>query len=281
MKILIVGSGGREHALAWKAAQSPLATEVLVAPGNAGTLHEPRVRNVAVAASDINGLVSVARNEEVGLTIVGPEQPLVAGIVDRFRAQGLRVFGPDAACARLEGSKDFTKAFLARHGIPSAAYRSFTDAAQAEAYLRAHGAPVVAVASGSVVSVTTDRTNGRMVRLRHASGYESYYLHLSAFAPGLRRGTRVSQGAVIGRVGATGLATGPHLHYGLRKNGVYVNPLREHRNMPPGEPVPAEAMEAFIAVRDRSLEELNSALRAMQNRPLELARHDRASLPLQ
>jgi murein DD-endopeptidase MepM/ murein hydrolase activator NlpD len=104
-----------------------------------------------------------------------------------------------------------------------------------------------------------------MVRLRHASGYETYYLHLSSFASGLRRGARVLQGDLIGRVGSTGLATGPHLHYGLKKNGVYVNPLREHRNMPAGEPVPADAMEAFIAVRDPSLERLDLAMRAMQN----------------
>jgi murein DD-endopeptidase MepM/ murein hydrolase activator NlpD len=112
------------------------------------------------------------------------------------------------------------------------------------------GAPVVAVAGGSVVSATYDNANGRMVRLRHASGYDSYYLHLSAFAPRIRRGARVSQGQTIGLVGSTGLATGPHLHYGLQKNGTWVDPLREHRNMPPGEPVPAAAMEAFLAARD-------------------------------
>jgi murein DD-endopeptidase MepM/ murein hydrolase activator NlpD len=115
------------------------------------------------------------------------------------------------------------------------------------------GAPVVAVASGTVVSATYDEANGRMVRLRHPSGYESYYLHLSAFAPGVRRGARIDQGEMIGRVGATGLATGPHLHYGLQKDGRWVDPLREHRNMPPGEPVPAPALEAFRAVRDAAL----------------------------
>jgi murein DD-endopeptidase MepM/ murein hydrolase activator NlpD len=112
------------------------------------------------------------------------------------------------------------------------------------------GAPVVAVAGGSVVSATYDNANGRMVRLRHASGYDSYYLHLSAFGPGIRRGVRVAQGQTIGLVGSTGLATGPHLHYGLQKNGAWVDPLREHRNRPPGEPVPAAAMEAFLAARD-------------------------------
>jgi murein DD-endopeptidase MepM/ murein hydrolase activator NlpD len=115
------------------------------------------------------------------------------------------------------------------------------------------GAPVVAVASGRVVSATFDNANGRMVRLRHASGYESFYLHLSAFAPGIKAGASITQGETLGRVGATGLATGPHLHYGLQKNGVFVNPLREHRNLPPGEPVPASSMASFQNARDRAL----------------------------
>jgi murein DD-endopeptidase MepM/ murein hydrolase activator NlpD len=120
-------------------------------------------------------------------------------------------------------------------------------------YAAPPGAPVVAVASGRVVTATFDNANGRMVRVRHASGYESYYLHLSAFAPGVRAGASVSQGQTVGRVGSTGLATGPHLHYGLKKNGVFVNPLREHRNLPPGDPVPASVMAAFTAERDRAL----------------------------
>jgi murein DD-endopeptidase MepM/ murein hydrolase activator NlpD len=127
------------------------------------------------------------------------------------------------------------------------------------------GAPVVAVASGTVAGVTSDSTNGRMVRLRHASGYESYYLHLSAFAPGLRQGARVSQGETVGRVGSSGLATGPHLHYGLKKNGVFVNPLLEHRNMPPGDPIPDAALAAFHAERDRALARLELA---RENRPV-------------
>ena len=122
------------------------------------------------------------------------------------------------------------------------------------------GAPVVAIGSGTVVSVTSDTVNGRMVRLRHASGYDSYYLHLSAFAPGVRRGVRVDQGQTIGLVGSTGLATGPHLHYGLQKNGTWVDPLREHRNMPPGDPVPAAAMEAFRVARDEALRQLGAAI---------------------
>src|ERR1700733_3254848 len=126
MKLLIVGGGGREHALAWKCAQSPRVSEVLVAPGNAGTNAEPRVRNVDIAATDIPRLVALARREAVGLTIIGPEAPLVAGIVDAFQGAGLRCFGPGRLAARLEGSKAFTKDFLARHGIPTAAYRTFT-----------------------------------------------------------------------------------------------------------------------------------------------------------
>ena len=122
------------------------------------------------------------------------------------------------------------------------------------------GAPVVAIGNGTVVSATRDSVNGRMVRLRHASGYDSYYLHLSAFAPGIRRGVRVDQGETIGAVGSTGLATGSHLHYGLRKNGTWVDPLREHRNMPPGDPVPAAAMETFRAARDEALGQLEAAI---------------------
>lgn len=122
-----------------------------------------------------------------------------------------------------------------------------------------HGAPVVAVAAGTVVSVTSDSTNGRMVRLRHASAYQTYYLHLSRFASGLRAGQHVAQGDVIGYVGSSGLATGPHLHYGLTRNGVFVDPLAEHRKMPPGDPIPEGAMTAFRSVRDQ---EMNSLLAA-------------------
>jgi murein DD-endopeptidase MepM/ murein hydrolase activator NlpD len=120
-------------------------------------------------------------------------------------------------------------------------------------YAAPPGAPVVAVAAGRVVSASYDNTNGRMVRLRHASGYDSFYLHLSAFATGIKAGVSVDQGDTVGRVGSSGLATGPHLHYGLQKNGVFVNPLREHRNLPPGDPIPASAMTAFAAERDRAL----------------------------
>jgi phosphoribosylamine--glycine ligase len=148
MKVLIVGSGGREHALAWKCAQSDDVSEVLVAPGNAGTALEPGVRNVDVGAEDIDALLDLARTERAGLTIVGPEVPLVDGIVDRFRDAGLACFGPDAAGARLEGSKAYTKEFLARHGIPTAAYRNFDELEPALAYVREQGAPIVVKADG-------------------------------------------------------------------------------------------------------------------------------------
>ena len=127
MKVLIVGSGGREHALAWKCAQADAVDEVLVAPGNAGTAREYKVRNRDVASDDIAGLIELARREAADLTIIGPEVPLVAGIVDAFNEAGLPCFGPTAAAAQLEGSKTFTKDFLARHGIPTAEYRNFSE----------------------------------------------------------------------------------------------------------------------------------------------------------
>jgi phosphoribosylamine--glycine ligase len=148
MKVLIVGSGGREHALAWCCAAAAEVSEVLVAPGNAGTAGEPRVRNVAVGATDIPALLTLAQRERVDLTIVGPETPLVMGIVDAFQAAGLRCFGPRRAAAQLEGSKAFTKEFLARHGIPTAAYRSFTRADFDAGWLRAQRMPIVVKASG-------------------------------------------------------------------------------------------------------------------------------------
>ena len=148
MKILVIGSGGREHALAWKLAQSSRVTEVVVAPGNAGTAREPRMRNVDVAANDLEGLLKLAQDQRVDFTVVGPEAPLVAGVVDRFRAAGLRIFGPTAAAAQLEGSKSFTKDFLARHHIPTAHYAVFTALQPALEYVHAQGAPIVIKADG-------------------------------------------------------------------------------------------------------------------------------------
>jgi phosphoribosylamine--glycine ligase len=148
MKILVIGSGGREHALAWKLAQSSRVSEVLVAPGNAGTATEPKCRNVPIAAGDIDALLALVQREGVALTVVGPEGPLVAGVVDRFRAAGHRIFGPTAAAAQLEGSKAFAKDFLARHGIPTAHYAVHADVDAALAYVRDKGAPIVIKADG-------------------------------------------------------------------------------------------------------------------------------------
>ena len=148
MNVLIVGGGGREHAIAWKAAQSPTVKSVFVAPGNAGTALEAGIENVPIAAEDVVALRYFAQEHGVGLTIVGPEAPLVAGIVDEFRAAGLNCFGPTRAAAQLEGSKAFCKDFLARHRIPTAAYRSFTRIPEAVAYIRQQGAPIVVKADG-------------------------------------------------------------------------------------------------------------------------------------
>jgi len=148
MKILIVGNGGREHALAWKVAKSARITRVFVAPGNAGTAREPKVQNVAIDVLDFPALADLVRKEGIGLTIVGPEVPLVAGIRDYFDARGLACFGPSQAAAQLEGSKAFSKSFLERHHIPTAAYRTFTELAEAEAYIRQRGAPIVVKADG-------------------------------------------------------------------------------------------------------------------------------------
>jgi len=148
MEVLVVGGGGREHALAWKAAQSPLVSQVYVAPGNAGTAQETRVTNVEIGAEDIDSLLEFAQQKNIELTIVGPEAPLVAGIVDRFRQSGLTIFGPSAAAAQLEGSKTFTKDFLARHQIPTASYQSFTEIEPAIDYVRSQGAPIVVKADG-------------------------------------------------------------------------------------------------------------------------------------
>ena len=146
MKILVVGSGGREHALAWKLAQSERIQTVYVAPGNGGTASDNRLKNIAI--SDPHALAEFARNEHVGITLVGPEVPLAAGIVNIFREQGLKIFGPTKEAAQLESSKDFAKAFMQRHDIPTARYQTFSDIASAHAYIDAHGAPIVIKADG-------------------------------------------------------------------------------------------------------------------------------------
>ena len=169
MKVLVIGSGGREHALAWKLAQSPNVNEVVVAPGNPGTAREPNCRNVAVAVEDIAGLVALARSEQVGFTVVGPEVPLSLGVVDAFEAAGLRIFGPSRDAAQLEASKAFSKDFLARHKIPTAQYQVFTDVEAALAYIAERGAPIVVKADGlaagkGVVVATTVEEASSAVR---------------------------------------------------------------------------------------------------------------------
>ncbi|NLS13973.1 phosphoribosylamine--glycine ligase [Vibrio sp. SM6] len=148
MKVLIIGAGGREHALGWKAAQNPNVEKIFIAPGNAGTALEPKLENVNIAVEDIAGLVAFAQENAIELTIVGPEAPLVLGVVDAFREAGLAIFGPTAAAAQLEGSKAFTKDFLARHQIPTGAYANFTEIEPALAYVRQQGAPIVVKADG-------------------------------------------------------------------------------------------------------------------------------------
>ncbi len=165
MNILIIGSGGREHALAWKAAQSDNVSKVYVAPGNAGTAQENRIENVAIGSEDIPALISFAKENQIALTIVGPEAPLVIGIVDEFTANGLACFGPSKGAAQLEGSKAFTKDFLARHKIPTGAYQNFTEVDAALAYIKEQGAPIVikadglAAGKGVIVAMNEDEAN--------------------------------------------------------------------------------------------------------------------------
>ena len=163
MKVLVIGGGGREHALAWKLAQSPKVRSVFVAPGNGGTQNADGIRNLAI--TDLYELRAWAQQEKIGLTVVGPEGPLAQGIVDEFRAHGLRIFGPTRAAAQLESSKVFSKAFMQRHGIPTAAHATFSDPAQAHAYVRSQGAPIVvkadglAAGKGVVVAMTLDQAH--------------------------------------------------------------------------------------------------------------------------
>jgi phosphoribosylamine--glycine ligase len=163
MKVLVIGNGGREHAIAWKLAQSERVQQVFVAPGNGGTAADPALHNLPV--TDIAALADFAQAEKVTLTVVGPEAPLAAGVVDLFRARGLRIFGPTQSAAQLESSKAFAKAFMQRHGIPTALYASFTSAADAHAHVDKHGAPIVikadglAAGKGVVVAMTADEAH--------------------------------------------------------------------------------------------------------------------------
>ncbi|MFM2287944.1 MAG: hypothetical protein RL684_1087, partial [Pseudomonadota bacterium] len=192
MKVLVIGSGGREHALAWKLAQSTRVTEVIVAPGNAGTATEAKCRNVAVKVTDLDGLLALAQHEAVALTVVGPEVPLVAGVVDRFRAAGLRIFGPTAAAAQLEGSKAFAKDFLARHGIPTAFYEVHSDVGAALAYVHRKGAPIVikadglAAGKGVVVAMTVEEAEAAILEMLEgeAFGEAGARVVIEEFLPG-------------------------------------------------------------------------------------------------
>ena len=197
MKVLVIGGGGREHALAWKLAQSPRVQTVFVAPGNGGTAADPALRNVPFnGVDDIDALAGFAAAEKVALTVVGPEAPLAAGVVDAFRARGLRIFGPTRAAAQLESSKSFAKDFMQRHGIPTALYASFTDAAAAHAHVARHGAPIVvkadglAAGKGVVVATTADEAHaaidhmlatvgGRVVIEEFMDGEEASFIVVS------------------------------------------------------------------------------------------------------
>ena len=177
MNVLVIGSGGREHALAWKVAQSPRVGTVYVAPGNAGTAAEAGIKNIALDVMDFDGLADFAAQNGVGLTIVGPEAPLVEGVVDFFRERGLRCFGPGKGAAQLEGSKAFTKDFLARHNIPSAAYGNFTELEPALAYLREQGAPIVvkadglAAGKGVIVAETLEQAEGAVTDMLSGNAF--------------------------------------------------------------------------------------------------------------
>ncbi|OCG28308.1 phosphoribosylamine--glycine ligase [Gilliamella sp. wkB108] len=162
MKVLVIGNGGREHAIAWKIAQSPMVSKVFVAPGNAGTALEEALENINIKSTDVGGLINFAQQEKIDLTIVGPEAPLVIGVVDSFQKAGLKIFGPSKSAAQLEGSKAFTKDFLARHNIPTAEYQNFTEIDPAIAYIHEKGAPIVikadglAAGKGVIVAMTLD-----------------------------------------------------------------------------------------------------------------------------
>src|SRR4051812_19415374 len=190
MKLLVIGSGGREHAIAWRLAQSPRVQKVFVAPGNGGTVGESGLENLPI--TDLQALADFAEREPIHLTVVGPEAPLAAGVVDLFRQRGLRVFGPTAACARLESSKEFAKDFMREHGIPTAAYEAFTDPAAAHAYIDKHGAPIVvkadglAAGKGVVVAMTADEAHAAVdhMLVGHSMGEAGHRVVIEEFLEG-------------------------------------------------------------------------------------------------
>ena len=190
MKLLVIGSGGREHAIAWRLAQSPRVQKVFVAPGNGGTAIEPGLENLPI--TDLEALADFAEREPIHLTVVGPEAPLAAGVVDLFRRRGLRIFGPSAACARLESSKEFAKDFMREHAIPTAEYHAFTDPAQAHAYIDQRGAPIVvkadglAAGKGVVVATTREEAHAAVdhMLVGHSMGEAGHRVVIEDFLPG-------------------------------------------------------------------------------------------------
>ncbi|WP_144326841.1 phosphoribosylamine--glycine ligase [Tepidimonas aquatica] len=227
MRILVVGGGGREHALAWKLAQSPQAAQVFVAPGNGGTARDPRLTNVPL--SDVAALRDWAREQRIDLTVVGPEAPLAAGIVDAFRAAGLRIFGPTQAAARLESSKAFAKAFMQRHGIPTAAHETFADAAAAHAYVERVGAPIVVKADGLAAG------KGVVVAMTAAEAHEAIDFML------LDNRLGVQHNAEGARVVIESYLEGEEASFIVLVNGEHVLPLatsQDHKRLLDGDAGP-------------------------------------------
>ncbi|MCK9538055.1 phosphoribosylamine--glycine ligase [Dokdonella sp.] len=222
MKLLVIGSGGREHALAWKLKQSPRVSEVIVAPGNAGTARERGMRNVALAATDVEGLLALARVEGIAFAVVGPEAALAAGVVDRFRAAGLRCFGASRVAAQLESSKGFAKDFLARHNIPTARYAVFDDLTRALAHVRKQGAPIVIKADGLAAG------KGVVVALTLADAEQALHDMLGAR----------SFGAASARVVIEECLTGEEASYIVMSDGRNVLPLatsQDHKRRDEGD----------------------------------------------
>ncbi|TSE20731.1 Phosphoribosylamine--glycine ligase [Tepidimonas aquatica] len=227
LRILVVGGGGREHALAWKLAQSPQAAQVFVAPGNGGTARDPRLTNVPL--SDVAALRDWAREQRIDLTVVGPEAPLAAGIVDAFRAAGLRIFGPTQAAARLESSKAFAKAFMQRHGIPTAAHETFADAAAAHAYVERVGAPIVVKADGLAAG------KGVVVAMTAAEAHEAIDFML------LDNRLGVQHNAEGARVVIESYLEGEEASFIVLVNGEHVLPLatsQDHKRLLDGDAGP-------------------------------------------
>jgi phosphoribosylamine--glycine ligase len=223
MKLLVIGSGGREHAIAWKLTQSPRVQKVYVAPGNGGTALEPGLENVAI--TEIPWLVEFARKEQIHLTVVGPEAPLAAGVVDAFREAGLKIFGPTRAAAQLESSKDFAKSFMVRHGIPTARHATFEDAAKAKAYIDAQGAPIVVKADGLAAG------KGVVV----ASTREEAHAAVDAMLTGERLG------AAGARVVIEECLQGEEASFIVMSDGVHVLPLatsQDHKRLRDGDQGP-------------------------------------------